>query len=84
MAVSRNVSKHPAHRSVGPADPRGDDGLAPDEAPQAVESVTEVTVLAPYQVNHLGVVYGTGERVQVPQSLAERWARDGWVTSAST
>ncbi len=40
----------------------------------------EVTVLAPYQVNHEGAIAGPGETLTVPATVAEAWEVCGFVT----
>ena len=83
------------HRAPGAADPLHDDndprpGLGvdpklayldpaePDDTPPD-EDVT-VTVVAPFQVSHGGVVYGSGAIVVVPARIAADWILHGWVT----
>lgn len=48
-------------------------------AKQADKDVT-VTVEAPFQVAHDGIVYGPGDKVTVPPSVADEWKRSGWVS----
>lgn len=41
---------------------------------------TPVTVLPGFLVSHDGTAYWPGDSAEVPQSLAQQWVRDGWVT----
>lgn len=49
-------------------------------AKKAPSDVT-VTVDAPFQVAHDGIVYMPGEKVTVPTVLAAEWRKAGWVST---
>ena len=53
----------------------------PGETVEATEDVT-VIVAASFQVVHAGTVYGPGSSASVPESVAERWIKCGWVKRA--
>jgi hypothetical protein len=44
--------------------------------------MTAVSVNAPFQVVHEGVVYAPGDTADVPDDLATTWLAAGWVTKA--
>jgi len=47
----------------------------------AAETLVHVTVASATQVHHDGVLFGPGERVDLPPDLAARWAEDGYITA---
>lgn len=57
-----------------------DDGGAVGTVDDTPPSVF-VTVNAPFQVVHHGIVFGPGETVQVPEGVAALWITSGWVAA---
>jgi len=51
----------------------------PQEEP--VETVA-VVIVAPFQTNHEGHVYGSGEAAEVPAEVAAAWVLNGWAELA--
>lgn len=47
--------------------------------PETVDAVS-VVIVAPFQTNHDGSVYGPGDTVAVPAEVAVAWALNGWAT----
>lgn len=49
-------------------------------AKQTANKDIKVTVEVPFQVAYNGIVYGPGDAVTVPPTLAHEWREAGWVT----
>jgi hypothetical protein len=52
------------------------------QAEKPVETVA-VVIVAPFQTNHEGHVYGPGESATVPAEVAEWWVLNGWAAVGS-
>ena len=51
------------------------------KAEKPVETVA-VVIVAPFQTNHEGHVYGPGEAATVPAEVAAAWVLNGWAEPA--
>ena len=52
------------------------------KAQEETEEAVAVVILAPFQANHAGTVYGSGQAATVPAEVAAAWVLNGWAELA--
>lgn len=58
--------------------------MSAETAPEPTDTTTAYTVTPPYQVQHAGTVYGSGETLSAPAADARPWLLAGWVKPAES